>query len=85
MAPVAIIYLLNAARGPLADPRLRRALSLATDRDRLIAEVLDGELEKLLAGQGVDLVDVDCTESYVDPLRKFFLEREGRRKRRGSR
>jgi uncharacterized protein (DUF58 family) len=49
------------------------------------AEVLDGELEKLLAGQGVDLVDVDCTESYVDPLRKFFLEREGRRKRRGSR
>jgi len=49
------------------------------------AATLDEELEKLLASQGVDLVDVDCTESYVEPLRKFFLEREGRKTRRGRR
>ena len=46
-APVAIIYLLNAARGPLADPRLRRALNLAVDRERLIGEVLGGAAEPL--------------------------------------
>lgn len=40
--PVAIIYLLNAARGPLKDPRLRAALDLAIDRDALIAEVRGG-------------------------------------------
>ena len=49
------------------------------------ARVLDDELEKLLASQGVDLVEVDCTDSYVEPLRKFFLEREGRKTRRGRR
>lgn len=42
LSPVAIIYLLNAARGPLADPRLRRALSLGIDRAALIDRVLDG-------------------------------------------
>ena len=47
--------------------------------------VLDAELEKLLASRGVDLVDVDCTASYVEPLRKFFLEREGRKTGRGRR
>lgn len=49
------------------------------------AHHLDGELEKLLASQGVDLMEVDCTASYVEPLRKFFLEREGRKTRRGRR
>jgi peptide/nickel transport system substrate-binding protein len=42
MSPVAIIYLLNAARGPLRDARLRKALSLAVDRDALVAEVMSG-------------------------------------------
>lgn len=46
-APVAIIYLLNAARGPLRDGRVRRALSLAVDRPALIREVLDGQAEPL--------------------------------------
>ena len=49
------------------------------------ARILDQELERLLASQGMDLVDVDCTVSYVEPLRKFFLEREGRKRRRGRR
>jgi ABC-type transport system substrate-binding protein len=42
LSPVAIIYLLNAARGPLADARLRRALSLGVDRAALIDTVLGG-------------------------------------------
>lgn len=41
--PTAIIFLLNAARGPCADPRVRRALTLAVDRARLIDTVLDGD------------------------------------------
>lgn len=42
LSPVAIIYLLNAARGPLSDARLRHALSLGVDRAVLIETVLDG-------------------------------------------
>ena len=45
----------------------------------------DRAMEKLLASRGVDLVDVDVTDSYVEPLRKFFLAREGRRARRAPR
>ncbi len=40
--PVAIIFLMNAAKGPLTDSRVRRALALAIDRDALIAEVMAG-------------------------------------------
>lgn len=40
--PTAIIYLLNAGEGPCADPRVRRALNLATDRRALIDTVLNG-------------------------------------------
>ncbi|MGJ8573278.1 MAG: ABC transporter substrate-binding protein [Hoeflea sp.] len=48
LSPVAIIYLLNAARGPLKDPRLRLALSLAVDREALITEVMgDGAAQPL--------------------------------------
>ena len=58
----------------------------STDR-RLTARVgsHDRKLEKLLASRGVDLVEIDVTNSYVEPLRKFFLAREGRRGRRSSR
>ncbi|PID80693.1 DUF58 domain-containing protein [bacterium DOLZORAL124_64_63] len=45
----------------------------------------DEALEKLLASRGVDLVDVRTDRSYVEPLRQFFLARDGRRGRRGRR
>lgn len=55
----------------------RRLASRAGSHDRA--------LDKLLASRGVDLVEVDVTESYVEPLRKFFLARGGRRARKGPR
>lgn len=50
------------------------------------AAVHDEELERLLASRGVDLIDVNTSESYVEPLRQFFLARDGNRGRgRGKR
>ncbi len=45
--PTAIICLLNAARGPCADVRVRRALNLAVDRAALIEGVLGGQGDPL--------------------------------------
>jgi uncharacterized protein (DUF58 family) len=61
--------------------------SSKTTGRRLAARVgsHDRKIEKLLASRGVDLVEIDVTHSYVEPLRKFFLAREGRRGRRSSR
>ena len=47
LSPVAIIYLLNAARGPLSDGRIRRALSLAVDREALAETVIHGAAQPL--------------------------------------
>ena len=40
--PVSVIFMMNAAQGPLRDPRLRRALSLALDRQALITSAAAG-------------------------------------------
>jgi peptide/nickel transport system substrate-binding protein len=48
LSPTAIIYLLNAAGGPLRDSRVRRALNLALDRQALVASVLSGAGEPLM-------------------------------------
>ena len=41
--PTSIIFILNSARGPCADPRVRLALTLAVDRQTVIDRVLDGD------------------------------------------
>jgi ABC-type transport system substrate-binding protein len=47
LSPVAIIYLLNAARGPLADGRVRQALNLVVDRDAIVETVMAGAARPL--------------------------------------
>ncbi|HMB11854.1 ABC transporter substrate-binding protein, partial [Saliniramus sp.] len=42
LTPVAIIFMMNAARGPLRDPLTRRALSLAIDRGALLCDAAGG-------------------------------------------
>lgn len=42
LVPTAIIFLFNAARGPVRDARVRRALNLALNREDLVADVLGG-------------------------------------------
>ncbi|MCZ8183351.1 MAG: ABC transporter substrate-binding protein [Beijerinckiaceae bacterium] len=42
LAPTAIILMFNAAKGPGADSRVRRALNLGIDREALVRDVLDG-------------------------------------------
>ncbi len=62
-----------------SSPATRRILTSRASRH-------DEELERLLASRGVDLIDVSTVESYVVPLRKFFMAREGNRGRgKGSR
>jgi uncharacterized protein (DUF58 family) len=45
----------------------------------------DRELVDILRRSTVDLVDIDVTESYVEPLLRFFALRAGRRRRGGAR
>lgn len=59
-------------------PRLRHQLAVRV-------EAHDGALARLFSSRGVDVVDVDATGSYVEPLRRFFLTREGRQGRRRAR
>ena len=61
LSPVAIIYLLNAAQGPLSDARVRLALALAVDRPALIdaavagaARPLEGFVSPLHFGAGTE-------------------------------
>lgn len=80
---VGLVHWVDAETGrPLlvdtSSPALRRQLGLRV-------EAHDGGLAHLFHSRGVDVVDVDVTASYVEPLRRFFLAREGRRGRRGTR
>jgi peptide/nickel transport system substrate-binding protein len=42
LSPVALILMFNCASGPGSDPRVRRALNLAIDRESLVRDVLAG-------------------------------------------
>ena len=48
LVPVSIIYLFNSSRGPFADPRIRRAVNLALDRQALAETVVAGAAHPLL-------------------------------------
>jgi peptide/nickel transport system substrate-binding protein len=45
--PIAIVFLFNAAKGPLRDARVRRALNLGVDRTALVGKVLGGQGQPL--------------------------------------
>jgi uncharacterized protein (DUF58 family) len=45
------------------------------------ARLRDVRLERLLRRSGVDLIDVDATRSYAEPLQAFFARRTGRLRR----
>lgn len=72
--PTSIIYILNAANGPCADPRVRRALTLAVDRGRVIERVLDGD-GAILTGfvSAAHLGAVPVPGDIVDPDRARAL------------
>ena len=62
--------------------------ALVDTSDRQTAEVLaqrarqhDTILERRLRALKVDLVDIDASRSYVEPLQRFFVERAGRIRR----
>ncbi|MGD9547064.1 MAG: DUF58 domain-containing protein [Candidatus Krumholzibacteriia bacterium] len=71
-----------------ADAETGREMILDTSDPGLGAELSqaaaghDRAQERVFLAHGVDLVDVDATASYVEPLRAFFLAREGRRRSR---
>ncbi len=44
------------------------------------ARAFDQRLERSYRHAGVDLVDIDVTRSYVEPLQRFFLARAGRQR-----
>lgn len=54
--------------------------AVVRDQIRERARRHDRQLERSLRLAGVDLVDVDTTGSYVDPLHRFFAARTGRRR-----
>jgi len=57
-----------------SSPAVREALAARVRRH-------DTALERTLRRLSVDLVDIDATRSYVEPLQAFFARRTGRRRR----
>ncbi|MCO4052691.1 MAG: peptide ABC transporter substrate-binding protein [Bosea sp.] len=74
LAPTALIFMFNAAAGPAADLRVRRALNLAIDRAALVAGVLGG------AGQPLHGYISPAHDGYDPAAPEFALDRaEARR------
>jgi peptide/nickel transport system substrate-binding protein len=66
--PVAIIYLLNVAKGALTDARVRSALALAVDRGALVRDVLGGAGQPLLGFLSPNHVGADpAPQPMYDP------------------
>ena len=60
--------MLNTAKGPLADARIRRALALAIDRQALVRDVLDGAGQPLLGYLSPNHVGADpAPQPMYDP------------------
>ena len=80
LPPVGLVRWVDAETG--------REMALDTSDAGLAAELSnavaghDRAQERVFLAHGVDLVDIDATASYVEPLRAFFLAREGRRRSR---
>lgn len=76
--PTGILFLLNAAKGPFADPRLRHAVNLAVDREALIDRVLGGAgrpLHGFVSPAHVGAVDLDPADGYdLDTARRLLAE-----------
>ncbi len=77
LAPVSIIYLFNAASGPLSDPRIRRALNLAVDRKALIEQIVHGAARPLTGFVGPAHFGSDPTTDEgpdLDEARRLLAE-----------
>ena len=79
LPPVGLVGWVDAESGREVLMDTSAAVTAAGLRGRQQAH--DAGLERTLASHGVDLVDIDATGSYVEPLRRFFLARERRRGR----
>jgi uncharacterized protein (DUF58 family) len=83
LPPVGLVRWVDAESG--REFILDTSSAAAAAHVRTSARTHDERLERELASRGVDVVEIDATRSYVEPLRRFFLAREGRRGRRGRR
>jgi len=80
LPPVGLVHLVDAESGQTvlvdsSDPGVQQ-----TVRERV--KRLDRNTQRLLQRNSIDLVDIDVTRSYVEPLRRFFARRTGRRRTR---
>ncbi len=80
LPPVGLVEWIDAESGrrllvDSSDALVRRAVAQR-------AAAHDGDLVRLLRRLRIDLVDIDVSQSYVEPLQRFFAQREGRKRRR---
>jgi len=75
--PVSIIFMFNCDSGPLVDPRVRRALNLAIDRDAIVAESVAGAAAPLagpVSARHFGAVDAPSTAPDRDAARRLLAE-----------